>query len=67
MPWFWDLVDLNHDTPTAPRLEDTAETGTFEQVLQQYDIPESTCVASGLKESNSGRFSTEVAERTNKF
>ena len=51
---------LDQGTPTAPSLEDTTETATFQQVLQQ---PESTCVASRFQESNSGRFSSEVAER----
>ena len=50
-------------TPTAPSLKDTTETTTFQQVPQQRGVPESTCVASGLQESNSRRFSSEVAER----
>ena len=54
---------LNQDIPKAPTLEDSTETVTFQQVPQQRGIPESTCVASGFQESNSGRFSTEAAER----
>ena len=54
---------LDQGTPTAPSLEDTSETATFQQVPQQRGVPESTCVASGFQESNSGRFSSEVAER----
>ena len=54
---------LDQGTPTAPSLEDTSETTTFQQVPQQRGVPESTCVASGFQESNSGRFSSEVAER----
>ena len=54
---------LDQGTPTAPPLEDTSETATFQQVPQQRGVPESTCVASGFQESNSGRFSSEVAER----
>ena len=54
---------LDQGTPTAPSLEDTTETTTFQQVPQQRGVPESTCVASGFKESNSGRFLSEVAER----
>ena len=54
---------LDQVTPTAPSLEDTTETTTFQQVPQQRGVPESTCVASGFLESNSGRFSFEVAER----
>ena len=54
---------LDQGTPTAPSLEDTTETTTFQQVPQQHGVPESTCVASGFQESNSGRFSSEVAER----
>ena len=53
---------LNQGTRTAPSLEDTTETTTFKQVPQQCGVPESTCVASGFQESNSGRFSSEVAE-----
>ena len=54
---------LGQGTSTAPSLEDTTETGTFQQVPQQCGVPEPTCVASGFQESNSGRFSSEVAER----
>ena len=54
---------LDQGTHTAPSLEDTTETTTFQQVPQQHGAPESTCVASGFQESNSGRFSSEVAER----
>ena len=54
---------LDQGTPTAPSLEDTIETATLQQVPQQRGVPESTCVASGFQESNSGRFSSEVAER----
>ena len=54
---------LDQGTPTAPSLEDTSETTTFQRVPQQCGVPESTCVASGFQESNSGRFSSEVAER----
>ena len=54
---------LNQGTPTALSLEDTTETATFQPVPQQRGVPESTCVASGFQESNSGRFSSEVAER----
>ena len=54
---------LDQGTPTAPSLEDTTETATLQQVPQQRGVPESTCVASGFQESNSGRFSSEVAER----
>ena len=54
---------LDQGTPTAPSLEDTSETATFQQVPEQRGVPESTCVASGFQESNSGRFSSEVAER----
>ena len=54
---------LDQCTPTAPSLEDTTETATFQQVPQQRGVPEPTCVASGFQESNSGRFSSEVAER----
>ena len=54
---------LDQGTPTAPSLEDTSETATFQQIPQQRGVPESTCVASGFQESNSGRFSSEVAER----
>ena len=53
---------FDQGTPTAPSLEDTTETATFQQVPQR-GVPESTCVASGFQESNSGRFSSEVAER----
>ena len=49
---------FNQHTPEAPTLENT-----FQQVPQRCGIPESTCVASGFQESNSGRFSSEVAER----
>ena len=54
---------LDPGTPTAPSLEDTTQTTTFQQVPQQRGVPESSCVASGFQESNSGRFSSEVAER----
>ena len=54
---------LDQGTPTAPSLEDTSETATFQQVPQQRGVPESTCVVSGFQESNSGRFSSEVAGR----
>ena len=54
---------LDQGTPTAPSMEDTTETATLQQVPQQRGVPESTCVASGFQESNSGRFSSEVAER----
>ena len=54
---------LDQSTSTAPSLEDITETTTFQQVPQQRGVPESTCVASGFQESNSGRFSSEVAER----
>ena len=54
---------LDQGTPTAPSLEDTTETTTFQQVPQQRGVPESTCVASGFQESNSGRFSSEMEER----
>ena len=54
---------FDQGTPTAPSLEDTSEAATFQQVPQQRGVPESTCVASGFQESNSGRFSSEVAER----
>ena len=54
---------LDQGAPTASSLEDTTETATFQQVPQQRGVPESTCVASGFQESNSGRFSSEVAER----
>ena len=54
---------LDQGTSTAPSLEDITETTTFQQVPQQRGVPESTCVASGFQESNSGRFSSEVAER----
>ena len=54
---------LDQGTPTAPSLEDTSEAATFQQVPQQRGVPESTCVASGFQESNSGRFSSQVAER----
>ena len=54
---------LDQGTPTALSLEDTTETATLQQVPQQRGVPESTCVASGFQESNSGRFSPEVAER----
>ena len=54
---------LDQGTPTAPSLEDTTETATFQQVPQQLGVPESTCAASGFQEFNSGRFSSEVAER----
>ena len=53
---------LDQDTTTATVLEDTTETATYQQVPQQRGIPEATCEVSGLQESNSGRFSTEVAE-----
>ena len=53
---------LDQGTPTAPSLEETTETATFKQVPQQRGVPEPTCVASGFQESNSGRFSSEVAE-----
>ena len=51
------------DQGTAPSLEDTTETTTFQQFPQQRGVPESTCVASGFQESNSGQFSSEVAQR----
>ena len=54
---------LGQGTPTAPSLEDTTQTTTFQQVPQQRGVPQSTCVASGFQESNSGRFSSEVVER----
>ena len=54
---------LDQGTPTAPSLEDTSEAATFQQVPQQRGVPESTCVATGFQESNSGRFSSQVAER----
>ena len=54
---------LEQGTPTAPSLEDTTETTSFQQVPQQCGIPESTRVASRFQESNFGRFSTGVAER----
>ena len=54
---------LDQGTPTAPSLEDTTQTTKFQQVPQQRGVPASTCVASGFQESNSGRFSFEVAER----
>ena len=53
---------LNQD-PTAPSLDNTSETATCQQVPQQCCIPESSCVTSGFQESNSGRLSSEVAER----
>ena len=53
----------DQDTPTAASLEDTTETTTSQQDPQQRGVPESTCVASGFQESNSGRFSSEVEER----
>ena len=46
---------LDKGTPTAPSLEDTTETTTFQQV-PQHGVPESTCVASGFQESNSSGF-----------
>ena len=52
---------LDQDTSTAPTLEDTTETATIHQV-PQCGIPESTCLASGFQESNSRRFSTNLAE-----
>ena len=54
---------LDQGTPTASSLEDTTETATLQQVPQQRGVPESTYVASGFQESNSGTFSSEVAER----
>ena len=54
---------LDQGTPTAPSLEDTTETATSQKVPQQRGVPDSTCVASGFQESNSGSFSSEVAER----
>ena len=54
---------LDQDTPTANSLEDTTELTTFQQAPQQLGVPESTCVASRFQESNSGRFSSEMAER----
>ena len=54
---------LDQGTPTAPSLEDTTKTTTFQQVPQQRGVPESTCVASGFQESNSGGLSSEVAQR----
>ena len=54
---------LDQGSSTAPSLEDITETTTFQQVPQQRGVPESTCVVSGFQESNSGRFSSEVAER----
>ena len=58
----WPDIPGWPDTPAAPTPEDITETITFQQV-QQRGIPESTCLASGFQESNSERFSTEVAER----
>ena len=54
---------LDQGTPTAPSLEGTTHTTTFQQIPQQRGLPEFTCVASGFQESNSGRFSSEVAQR----
>ena len=54
---------LDQGPATAPSLEDTTQTTTLLQVPQQHGVPESTCVAFGFQESNSGRFSSEVAER----
>ena len=54
---------LDQGTPTASSLEDNTDTTTFQQVPQQRGVPESTCMASGFQESNSGRFSSEVVER----
>ena len=34
---------LDQGTPTAPSLEDTTETATFQQVPQQRGVPEPTC------------------------
>ena len=51
---------LDQGTSTAPSLEDITETTTFQQVPQQRGVPESTCVASGFQESNSGRFSWTI-------
>ena len=53
---------LDQGTPTAPSVEDTTQTTTFQQVPQQCGVPESSCVASGFQESSSGRFSSEVAQ-----
>ena len=39
---------LDQGTPSAPSLEDTTKTTTFQQVPQQRGVPESTCVASGF-------------------
>ena len=61
MPWFWDLVDLS--TRVSLQLPHWKTLLTFQQVPQQRGVPESTCVASGFQESNSGRFSSEVAEK----
>ena len=55
MPWFWDLVDLSTRVPL--------QLPHWKTLLKQRGVPESTCVASGFQESNSGRFSSEVAER----
>ena len=40
---------LDQAIPTAPSLEDTTKTTTFQQVPQQRGVPESTCVASGYQ------------------
>ena len=62
IPWFLGSGgSLDQGTPTSPSLEDTTETTTFQQVPQQRGVP--TCVVSGFQEHNSGRFSSEVAER----
>ena len=45
---------VDQGTPTAPSLEDTTETSTFQQVPQQHGVPKSTFLASGFQESNSG-------------
>ena len=54
---------LDQGTPTAPSLEDSTETTTFQLVPQQRGVPEYTCVVSGFQDSNSERFSSKVAER----
>ena len=62
MPWFWDLEDLSTRVPLQLPLWKTLvkqpHSNRFHNNVEYLNR-----VASGFQESNSGRFSSEVAER----
>ena len=64
MPWFWDLVDLSTRVPLQlPHWKTLLKQQNSNRFHNNVEYLNSTCVASGFQESNSGRFSSEVAER----